>query len=79
MQAVSPNARCDLHEAGAREELRSRADEISRRDGDTALFDVGVSQEKRQLLGIWKAVEVELAFIGFLATRHLQWAPTTAV
>ena len=50
-----------------------------RRGGDTALFDAGVSQEKRQLLGMWKTAEVELTYIGFDATQHLRWARATAV
>jgi hypothetical protein len=50
-----------------------------RRGGDTALFDAGVSQEKRQLLGMWKSGDVELTYIGFSATQHLEWARATAV
>ena len=50
-----------------------------RHGGDTALFDAGVSQEKRQLLGMWKTAEVELTYIGFDATQHLRWARATAV
>ena len=50
-----------------------------RRGGDTALFDGGVTQEKRQLLGMWKTPTVELSYIGFSAQQHLRWARPTAL
>ena len=50
-----------------------------RRGGDTALFDAGVEQEKRQLLGMWKTPTVELSYIGFSAQQHLRWARPTAL
>ena len=50
-----------------------------RRGGDTALFEAGVTQERRQLLGMWRTPTVELGYVGFTARQHLGWAAGAAI
>ena len=49
-----------------------------RRGGDTALFEAGVSAEKRRLLGMWKTEAVELSYIGFDARQRMRWTQAAA-
>ena len=49
-----------------------------RRGGDSALFKEGVSQERRQLLGMWKTPTVELGYVGYTARQHMAWAKASA-
>ena len=50
-----------------------------RRGGDSALFNADVSQERRQLLGMWKTPTVELGYVGYTARQHMAWAKASAV
>ena len=50
-----------------------------RRGGDTALFESGMPQERRQLLGMWRTPTVELSYIGFTIKQSLSWAKRHAL
>ena len=50
-----------------------------RRGGDSALFNAGVPQERRQLLGMWKTPTVELGYVGYTARQHMAWSKSSAV
>ena len=50
-----------------------------RRGGDTALFRSGLSQQQRQLMGMWQTPTVELGYVGYTARQHMSWSRACAL
>ena len=50
-----------------------------RRGGDTMLFDAGVDQQHRQLLGLWRTATAEIGYVGYSARQHMSWAKACAI